>query len=161
MSKETIESLVEGGKASPGPPLGPALGPLGVNIGKVVNAVNEKTEAYEGMQVPVKIIVDTETNEFEIEVGTPPTSQLIKNELGIESGASDVADEVAGDLTIEEAKSVAKKKEPDLLAADTKAGVKEVLGACVSMGINCEGKDPRIIQKEIDDGKWNDELGGE
>lgn len=161
MSKETIDSLVEGGKASPGPPLGPALGPLGVNIGEVVNAINEKTEAYEGMQVPVKIIVDTDTNEFEIEVGTPPTSQLIKNELGIESGASDVADEVAGDLSIDQAKSVAKKKKPDLLAADTKAGVKEVLGACVSMGINCEGKDPREIQKEIDNGNWDDILGGE
>ena len=79
---ETIEVLVEGGKASAGPPLGPALGPLGVNVMQVVNAINEKTKHFDGMKVPVKVIVDPKTKGFEIEVGTPPVTALILKELG-------------------------------------------------------------------------------
>ena len=83
MAKQTIESLVEGGKASAGPPLGPALGPIGVNIGDVIAKINERTRDMAGMKVPVKVIVDTETKEFEIDVGTPPASALIKKELNL------------------------------------------------------------------------------
>jgi len=86
MAKETIEQLVEGGKATAAPPLGPALGPIGVNIGEVVKVINEKTASFKGMQVPVKIIVDTDTKEFEITVGTPPASSLIKKEANIDKG---------------------------------------------------------------------------
>ena len=84
MAKQTIEALVDGGKVSAGPPLGPALGPIGVNIGEVIAAINEKTRDMAGMKVPVKVIVDTETREFEVEVGTPPTSALIKKELTLQ-----------------------------------------------------------------------------
>ena len=87
MAKETVESLVEGGKASAAPPLGPALGPLKINIGQVVAEINKKTAAFAGMKVPIKIIVDTETKEFEVEVGSPPVSELIKKELGLEKGS--------------------------------------------------------------------------
>ena len=73
---DTVEVLVEGGKATPGQPLGPALGPLGVNIPQIVGAINEKTKAFDGMKVPVKIIIDKDKN-FEIKVGTPPTSSLV------------------------------------------------------------------------------------
>ena len=66
MATQTIEQLVEGGKATAAPPLGPALGPLGVNIGQVVAEINKKTESFKGMQVPVKVIVDGDTKEFSI-----------------------------------------------------------------------------------------------
>jgi large subunit ribosomal protein L11 len=62
--KKVVETLVSGGKATAGPPLGPALGPLGVNVLAIVNKINELTETYSGMKVPVKIIVDAETKEF-------------------------------------------------------------------------------------------------
>ena len=75
---EKIEALVEGGKASAGPPLGPALGPLGVNIGEVINTINEKTKDFAGMQVPVTVIVDDKKN-FEIKVGTPPASAMTES----------------------------------------------------------------------------------
>jgi len=79
---ETIVALVDGGKASAGPPLGPALGPMGVNIMQVINTINDKTKEFNGMKVPVKVIIDPTTKNFEIEVGTPPAASLILNEIG-------------------------------------------------------------------------------
>ena len=72
--KEKVEALVDGGKASAAPPLGPALGPMGVNIGQVIAEINKKTDAFKGMKVPVTVLIDKETKEFSIEIGTPPTS---------------------------------------------------------------------------------------
>ncbi len=115
MSKETVESLVEGGKASAAPPLGPALGPLGVNIGEVVKVINEKTAGFKGMQVPIKVIVDTDTKEFEITVGTPPASALIKKEANIEKGSGNPKADKVADLLIEQIIKISKMKESDLL----------------------------------------------
>jgi large subunit ribosomal protein L11 len=157
--KESIDVMVEGGKASAGPPLGPALGPLGIKIDKVIGAINEKTKDYNGMTVPVKVIVDSSTKEFEIVVGSPPTSALIKKELGIEKGSGAAREETAGDLSMENAIKIAGMKKDDMLAKDTKAGVKEVLGACVSMGITVEGKSAKDVQAEIEAGAYDDVLG--
>src|SRR5439155_1748460 len=71
---EKLSVLVDGGKATPGPPLGPALGPLGLNIVEIIKAINEKTKSFEGMKVPVTLLVDPKSKAFTIEVGTPPTS---------------------------------------------------------------------------------------
>jgi large subunit ribosomal protein L11 len=156
--KESIDVMVDGGKASAGPPLGPALGPLGIKIDKVVSAINEKTKDYEGMTVPVKVIVDSGTKAFEIEVGSPPTSALIKKELGIEKGSGAAREETAGDLSLENAIKIAGMKKDDMLAKDTKAGVKEVLGVCVSMGITVEGKSAKDVQAEIAQGAYDDKF---
>ncbi len=157
MPETVVEVLVEGGKASAGPPLGPALGPLKVNIGEVVKAINEKTKPFAGMQVPVKVIVDSATKEFRIEVGTPPTSALIKKELGIEKGGQDQKNKV-GNLTMDQVIKIAQMKRDAMLAQSLKAAVKEVIGTALSMGVTVEGRDPREIQKEIDEGKWDDKL---
>jgi large subunit ribosomal protein L11 len=154
--KQEIKALVDGGNVSAGPPLGPALGPLGVNIGAVVNVINEKTKDFEGMKVPVKVVVDPATKEFEIEVGSPPTSALIMKELGIEKGSGDVKESVAGDLSIEAAKKIARMKKDSMLSSSLKAAVKEVLGACVSMGITVEGKPAKEVQREITQGAYDD-----
>ncbi|HEC96128.1 MAG TPA: 50S ribosomal protein L11 [Euryarchaeota archaeon] len=153
MAKQVVEVLVEGGKATPGPPLGPALGPLGVNVAQVVKAINDATKEYEGMKVPVKIIVDPATRQFEIEVGTPPTSALILKEIGAEKGSSNPKTEKVGDLTIEQVIKIAKLKKKDMLSYTLKNAVKEVLGTCVSMGVTVMGKDPREVQKMIDNGE--------
>ncbi len=160
MAEETIEALVEGGQASAGPPLGPALGPLGINVGEVVSEINKKTAEYEGMTVPVTVIVDEDSGDFEIEVGSPPTTALIRNTLGIEKGADDREDAPAGDLSVEQALDIAQKKEGSILAKNKKKAVKEVIGTCVSMGIQAEGKDPREVQREIEEGKYDDQLEG-
>jgi large subunit ribosomal protein L11 len=149
---QVVEVLVEGGKATPGPPLGPALGPLGLNVAQVVKDINEKTKAFAGMQVPVKVIVDPATKKYEIEVGTPPTTALIKKELGIEKGSSDARGTKVGDLTIDQVVKIARMKRENSISYDLKGVVLEVLGTCVSMGVTVEGKDPREIQKLIKDG---------
>ena len=84
MATDTVEILVDAGKVTPGPPLGPAIGPFGINMMQVVEEINSKTEDFKGMKVPVKIAIDSDTKEFEISIGTPPTTALIKDELKIE-----------------------------------------------------------------------------
>lgn len=157
MAKETIDILVEGGKATAGPPLGPALGPKGVNAGEVVNAINEKTKDFKGMKVPVSVIVDIDTKSYEIKIGTPPTSALIKKELGLEKG-SQKGDEIVGNLTIDQLINVANMKRDALLGNTLKTASKEVVGACVSMGISIEGVNPRDFCAEIDAGKYDDKF---
>lgn len=155
--KKVVELLVSGGQANAGPPLGPALGPLGVNVMMIVNKINELTKDYSGMKVPVKVIVDPDTKAFEVTVGTPTTSALIVSELKIEKGSGTPSTQKVGDLKIEQIVRIAKMKRSELLARDLKGAAKEILGACVSMGVTAEGKDPREVQKEIDQGK-HDEL---
>ena len=152
---ETIEALVEGGKASAGPPLGPALGPLGVNIMQIINTINEKTKQFDGMKVPVKVIINPQTKDFEIKVGTPPASSLILNELGLEKGSGSAATHKIGDLTIDQAIKVAKMKEGNLLGKELKQKTKEIIGTCVSIGVTVEGKKPQETQKLIDEGKYD------
>ena len=150
--KITLQALVEGGKATAGPPLGPALGPLGVNIGQVIATINEKTKAYPGLSVPVKVVVDKETKTFEVEVGSPPVSALLKKEIGVDKGAK-VKGEVVGNLTMAQVIKVAKAKSGGSLAKGLKAALNEVLGTCVSVGITVEGKDAREVIKEVNAGK--------
>ena len=152
---ETIEALVEGGKASAGPPLGPALGPLGVNIMQIINKINDKTKQFDGMKVPVKVIVNPKTKDFEIEVGTPPASSLIFKELGLEKGSGSAGTHKIGNLTIDQAIKVAKMKYDNLLGKELKQKTKEVIGTCVSIGVTVEGKKPQEIQKAIDDGEFD------
>jgi len=156
---DKVEVLVEGGKATPGNPLGPVLGPLGVNVIQVVSAINEKTQAFSGMKVPVKIIVEKDRS-FTVEVGTPPTTALIMKEIGVEKGSGKPKTEKVGDLTLEQAVKIAKMKQDSVLGKNLKKAVKEVIGSCVSLGATVEGKDPREIQKEIDAGKWDSALVG-
>ncbi len=152
---QSLEILVEGGKATPGPPLGPALGPLGLNIGQVVKEINEKTKDYQGMTVPVKITVDPKTKLYTITVGTPPVSALIKKELGIEKGSGSAKANKVGDLKLEQVKKIARMKIQDSLSPNLKAMVMEVLGSCVSMGVTVEGMDPKEVQEKIRKGEIN------
>jgi large subunit ribosomal protein L11 len=152
---EKIKALVEGGKASAGPPLGPALGPLGVNIMDIINTINDKTKQFDGMKVPVKVIVDPKTKKFEIEVGTPPASSLIFKELGLEKGSGSAGSHKIGNLTVDQAIKIAKMKQDNLLGKELKYKTKEVIGTCVSIGVTVEGKKPQEVQKAIDEGEYD------
>ncbi|KAA8922810.1 50S ribosomal protein L11 [Thermoplasma sp.] len=151
---QSVKTMVEGGKATTGPPIGPALGPLGLNVAQVVKEINEKTKEFQGMRVPVTItVVDPETKKYEITVGIPPTSALLKKKLGIEKGATKRKEAIAGNATLDQIVEVAKTKMVSMLASDLKAATLEVLGTCVSMGINVDGKDPKEVQRQIKAGE--------
>jgi large subunit ribosomal protein L11 len=153
--KKSINALVTGGEASAGPPLGPALGPMGVNVLAIVNEINKQTGDFKGMRVPVKIEVDTETKQFTVTVGTPTTSALIAKEAAIPKGSGKPNTELVGDLSIDKVVAIAKSKISGSYAASIRSAAREVVGSCVSMGVKVEGKDPREFMKEIDAGKWD------
>ncbi|HLN45427.1 MAG: 50S ribosomal protein L11 [Chloroflexota bacterium] len=158
--KKTVELLVSGGQANAGPPLGPALGPLGVNVMLVVNRINELTKDYAGMKVPVKVAVDPEDKTFDVTVGVPTAAALIISELKVEKGSGTPNSAKIGDLTMEQVARIARIKAPQLLAGDLKNAAKEVLGTCVTMGVTVDGQDPRDVQREMDEGKYADVLAG-
>jgi large subunit ribosomal protein L11 len=156
VENKTVELIVAGGQATAGPPLGPALGPLGVNIMQVVTKINELTKDYAGMKVPVKVSVNTEDKTFEVTVGVPTSSALLVSELKIEKGSGTPNSAKVGDVKVEQIVRIAKIKRPELLARTLKGAAKEIMGTCVSVGVTIEGKDPREVQKEVDEGKFDD-----
>jgi large subunit ribosomal protein L11 len=178
MATKTVKSMVEGGKAVPGPPLGPALAEAKVNIGQAISAINEKTKEFKGMKVPIEVIIDTDTKEFEIKVGTPPVSALVKKELGLdklaktpwtvpkpkeaaegeEAAPAEPEKPFEASLTFDQIVNITKAKMENMGAKDLKHGVKQIIGSLVSMGVKVEDKHPKEIQKEIDEGKWNEKL---
>ncbi len=152
---ETISLMITGGKATAGPPLAPALAGKGINIGQVVKDINEKTRDMEGMTVPVKVIVDLEEKKYEIEVGMPPSSTLLKKEAGVERGSSASGMKWVGDLKLKQVIKVAKTKDEALLGSDMKNKVKELVGTCLSLGIKVEEKHPKDVLKEINSGVYD------
>jgi len=160
--KQVVEALISGGAATAGPPLGPALGPLGVNVLEVVNKINEKTQDFKGLKVPVKVIVDVETKEFEIEVGIPPTSALIAKEAGIEKGSSNPGSDMVGNITFEQLIKIAKIVNQKIGLKDLKKVILQVVGTCVSMGVTIDGLNPREVTRKIKNGEYDDKIyGGE
>ena len=152
---QKISTLVTGGQASAGPPLGPALGPLGVNIMEVINAINDKTKDFEGMKVPVTVSVDPDSKKWDIEIGIPSASALILKEAGIQKGSGTSGTDWVADIGIDAILKVAKTKSDASYASSIKSVVKSVIGTCVSLGIKIEGKTPKEITAEINDGKWD------
>ncbi len=158
MAKQVVEALIEGGKATAAPPLGPALGPTGLNIGQVINDINKKTINFKGMQVPIKIEIDPSTKEYEIRVGTPPASALIKKEANIEKGSGNPLQDKVADLRIEQIIKIAKMKEDNLFGKTLKDRVNEIIGTCNSMGILVEGKPGKDAIAEVNSGSFEEQI---
>jgi large subunit ribosomal protein L11 len=145
---DEVSVLVEGGKASAGPPLGPALGPLGVNVAQVVQKINEQTKQFAGMKVPVVVRVDPATRQFTLVVGRPPVAALLLKEAGKEKGSGKSKSEVIGDVSLAAVQKIAEAKGDDLFGNSPDAKVNQVLGTCVSMGLTVDGEDPRQILRQ-------------
>ncbi len=156
--EKRINAIVDGGKATAGPPLGPALGPLGVNIGQVIAKINEKTKDFSGMKIPVIVVIQTDSKTFEVEVGAPATAELLKKELKIEKGRKS-KEETAGDISMEKIVEIAKKRKGSSLGKNVKNVAKEVLGSCVSIGITINGKPAKEVLKEVNKGEHDSLLG--
>ena len=149
--REELSFLVKGGQATPGPPLGPALGQVGLPVGKVVNEINRLTAEYKGMRVPVKIRYDPDTREYEIIVGTPYTSALIMKYAKIEKGSGKAGHEYVADLKLEDVIEIARIKKKDMIAKNFLACIKQVIGTCVSMGVKVEGLPPKEALAKLED----------
>jgi len=157
-NKQTISSLVTGGEASAGPPLGPALGPMGVNILQIISAINEKTKEFKGMKIPVSVSVDSDTKKWEIEVGIPSASALLLKEAGIQKGSGTSGTEWVGEVSADMIAKIAKVKLETSYASSLKSVAKQIVGTCVSLGIKVEGKTPKEFTAEINEGKWDSKL---
>jgi large subunit ribosomal protein L11 len=155
---QKISTLVTGGQASAGPPLGPALGPMGVNIMEVINAINEKTKDFEGMKVPVTVSVFPDTKKWEIEVGIPSAAALVLKEAGLQKGSGTSGTDWVGDIAMENIVKVAKTKLESSYASSLKSVSKEIIGTCLCLGVKIEGKTPKQITTEINDGKWDEKF---
>lgn len=152
----TIKLLVDGGAMKPGPAVAQQLGPMGINMGKVISDVNEATAAFSGMQVPVNLDIDPKTKSFQITVLSPPVSALIKKEAGIELGSGARKKMQCGNLAIEQLISVTKQKYPNMLAKDFKSAFLSVLGSAMALGVLIESKDPQDIISEVKEGKFDE-----
>lgn len=153
--KKSVSALVSGGEASAGPPLGPALGPMGINVLQVVNTINEKTKEFHGMKVPVKVDVDPDTKKFNVEVGVPPTTALIAKEANISKGSGTAGKDFVGNISMEAIVKIAKMKIDISYATSLKSSVKEIIGSCVSSGIKVENKPAREIYPDLMAGKFD------
>ncbi len=155
---QKISALVTGGQATAGPPLGPALGPMGINITEVIKEINEKTKDFDGMKVPVTVSVDPDTKKWDIEVGIPSAAALVLKEAGIQKGSGTSGTDWVGDVGIDAILKVAKTKLDLSYASSIKSVSKEIIGTCLCLGIKIEGKTPKELTAEINEGKWDEKF---
>ncbi|MCH7568216.1 MAG: 50S ribosomal protein L11 [Nanoarchaeota archaeon] len=153
-----VKLIVDGGNMKPGPTVSQQLGPMGINLGKVIEEVNKTTSGFKGMKVPVEIEINTKTKEFTITVFSPPVSELIKTELKVEKGSGLPGTTKIGNLAIEQIITIAKTKMPDMLARDLKKAVKLVIGSCVSLGVLIEDKEAKEIIVDVESGMYDAEI---
>ncbi len=153
-----IKLLVEGGNIKPGPVLSQKLGPVGINIGQVIQKVNDATKNFKGMKVPVELDINPSTKVFDVKVFSPPVSELLKKELGIEKGSGIHEKIKVANASIEQIIKIAKTKFPNMLSKNLKAAVKTVVGTCASLGILIENKTAKEVEQEIDEGKYDKEI---
>lgn len=132
-----IKLQLPAGKATPAPPVGPALGQHGVNIMGFCKEFNAKTSDKAGLIIPVVITVYQDRS-FSFILKTPPAAVLIKKELGLESGSGVPNKTKVGQLTQDQVRKIAEMKMPDLNAASVEAAMKMVAGTARSMGVTVE-----------------------
>jgi large subunit ribosomal protein L11 len=153
-----IKLLIDGGEMKPGPVVGQKLGPIGINIGQVISEVNKATSDFKGTKVPVSLDIDPKTKKFKVEVSSPPTSELLKKEMGLEKGSGDHKKNKVANISIEQIIKVTKIKYPNMLAREFKSAVKSVVGSCVSLGILVENKLGTDIERDIEAGVYDKEI---
>lgn len=136
--KATIKLQAPGGQATPAPPIGPALGQHGVNIGQFVSQFNERTKEYNGTTVPVVISVFVDRS-FTFETKSPPAAVLLKQAAQVAKGSGVPNKEKVGTVTAEQVLEIAKTKFEDLNAYDMDQAAKIIEGTARSMGIEVEG----------------------
>lgn len=134
-----VKLQIPAGKASPAPPIGPALGPHGINIMEFCKAFNAQTQAMEDTIIPVVLTIYADRT-FTFILKTPPTAELLKKAAGIIKGSGTPNKEKVGKVTISQVREIAKTKMPDLNVSSLEEAVKTIKGTAMSMGIEVEGE---------------------
>lgn len=155
-----IQLMVDGGKASPTPQLAQALGPMKIPVNEVISKINEKTKELGGMKVPVDVVLKKD-KQYDIVVGSPPTSELIKKAAGIEKGGGTPDKVKVANITIEQVIKIAVIKQEKLATTSLKRAVKTIAGSCSSLGVLVEGKTGAEINALIEEGKYDAEINGQ
>jgi large subunit ribosomal protein L11 len=150
-----MKLLVDGGNMKPGPAVAQKLGPVGINMGKLISDINNSTKEFVGIKVPVSVDVDTKTKSYKIEVSTPSAAEMLKKEFALEKGSGQPHKLKLANAAIEQLIKIAKMKETGMLSKDFKSTLKTIIGSCVSLGILVESKDPKIVSKEIEKGIYD------
>jgi large subunit ribosomal protein L11 len=158
MSEQTVDLIVDGGEAKAGQALAQPLAPLGINIQEIVTNINEKTLSFKGMKVPVKIVVETINKSFEITVGSPSVTELIKKEIRLDKGSGEPNKDKKANLSIEQVIKIAKMKQDSMLVNNLTSAVNSIIGSCNSLGIIVEGKEASLIIKDVKEGKFKKEI---
>ena len=158
MPKEKMELIVEGGKATSTPQLAQKLGPLKINIPEVIKKINDKTNNFSGVKVPVKLSIDTTSKVVDVDVGTPPVSELIKNELKLEKGSGIPNKDIKGNISIEQVIKIADMKKDAMYVENLKSAVKNVIGSCNSLGVYVENEPGKLFVRKIEDGLFDKDI---
>ena len=153
-----IKLLIDGGAMQPGPALVQKIGPLGLNVGQIIQQVNDATKNFKGLKVPVEIFVEPSTKKIEVRVSSPSVAELLKKELGLEKGSGLQKKQKIANASIEQIISIAKTKQNDLLCKDMKSSVKTIIGTCVSLGVLVENSPASEVGQLIDEGKFAEEI---
>lgn len=148
-----IKLITQAGSMKPNPALAQKMGPLGMNMGKIIGDVNKATQGQPGMKLPVTLDINTKTKEVKVIVGQPSTSELLKKEFGIAKGSGQPQKFKTANVAIESIIKVAMEKQA--LEKTLKSAVKTVVGSCRSLGILVESKEPAELTAEIDKGVYD------
>ena len=135
--KAKIKLQIPGGQATPAPPVGPALGQHGVNIGEFVSKFNERTRDMQGTTIPVILSVYPDRT-FDFILKSPPAAVLVRKAVGLAKGAELPGRETVGSITRPQLEEIAKTKMEDLNAKDLDGAVRLIEGTCRSMGVKVE-----------------------
>lgn len=153
-----IKLMVEAGDMKPGPTIAQQLGPMGLNIGKVIADINSATKEFSGMTVPVNLDINTKTKAYSIKVLSPSVSAMIKKELGLSAGSGARKKNVVGNIAFEQLVAITLTKHSSMLAKEFLSALKSVIGSCLSLGLLIDSKDPKQILEEISKGEYSKEI---
>ncbi|MEM4514241.1 MAG: 50S ribosomal protein L11 [Ignisphaera sp.] len=155
---KVVKTQIKGGEAKPEPPLGPALTDAGLNVAEVIDKINRVTEKYKGFTVTVKVIVDLDDKSYDLEVELPTITSLLLTTAGASDPSGDPMHKKVGNISFEDVIKVSILKKPELTSKTLKAAVKTILGSARSIGLTVDGKDPRDVTKEVDQGLYDEIL---
>ncbi len=156
-----MKLLIDAGDMKPGPAIAQKIGPLGMNMGKIIQDINSATKSFKGLKVPVELDINPKTKTYEVKVSSPPVAGLLKKELNLEKAAGLHKKLKAGNIAIEQVIKLAKTKLPGMLCKDLKSAVKSVVGSCQSLGILVENKEGKEIELMINQGAYDNEIKSE